>query len=52
MDERHVSGAVLGACAVTAAIPPVSKLALLEVSSLRARLRQLVELLERPWQWN
>jgi len=52
LAERDVPGGVVGACAVTARIPPLSKLALLEERSLHRRLEKLVEFLERPWQWN
>jgi Lon protease-like protein len=52
LDEQEVPSGVVGACAVTAKIPPLSKLALLEERSLRRRLEKLVEFIERPWQWN
>ncbi|MEM8882466.1 MAG: LON peptidase substrate-binding domain-containing protein [Planctomycetota bacterium] len=52
MEPHNVGSGVVSACAITAAIPPLSKLALLEERSVRRRLEQLVTYLERPWQWN
>jgi Lon protease-like protein len=52
MADRYISSGVVSACAITATIPPLYKLALLEERSLRRRLEKLVEYIERPWQWN
>ncbi|MHC4850286.1 MAG: LON peptidase substrate-binding domain-containing protein [Planctomycetota bacterium] len=52
MDDRHIASGVVSACAITATIPPLYKLALLEERSLHRRLEKLVEYIERPWQWN
>jgi Lon protease-like protein len=52
MDDRHIASGVVSACAITATIPPLYKLALLEERSLHRRLEKLVEYIERAWQWN
>ncbi|MHC4550616.1 MAG: LON peptidase substrate-binding domain-containing protein [Planctomycetota bacterium] len=48
----HIPSALINTCAVTAPLFPMDKLELLEERSLARRLDRLLELLERPWQWN
>ncbi|NJN14238.1 MAG: LON peptidase substrate-binding domain-containing protein [Planctomycetes bacterium] len=52
LDRERIPAALINTCAFTAPILPRHKLELLEETSLHRRLERLLELLERPWQWN
>jgi Lon protease-like protein len=47
-----VNSGLIGACAISARIPPLHKLELLQEPTLSRRLERLVEFIDRPWQWN
>ena len=51
LPER-IPAALVNTCALTAPILPLDKLGLLKERSIARRLDLLVDLLERPWQWN
>jgi Lon protease-like protein len=52
MGGEQLPAALINTCALTAPLFAMDKLRLLEERSLAQRLDQLVEYLERPWQWN
>ena len=52
LPGKDVDAGLVGACAVSARIPPLHKLELLQEPSLCRRLERLVEFIDRPWQWN
>ena len=52
VPHRDLGAAMVGACAVSAKVAALSKLELLGERSVQKRLEKLVELIERPWQWN
>ena len=51
-SEERLPSALVNTCALTAPVFPVHKLELLEERSLSRRAERLIELIERPWQWN
>jgi Lon protease-like protein len=52
LSAERIPTALVNTCAVTAPLFPMDKLELLAERSLERRLDRLLELLERPWQWN
>jgi Lon protease-like protein len=48
----QIGAAMVNTCALAAPVLPAQKLELLEERSLARRAERLIELLERPWQWN
>jgi len=52
LSTERIPSALVNTCAVTAPLFPIDKLELLAERSLARRLDRLLELLERPWQWN
>ena len=52
LAAERIPSALVNTCAVTAPLFPMDKLELLTERSLARRLDRLLELLERPWQWN
>ena len=52
LAPERIPTALVNTCAVTAPLFPMDKLELLQERSIARRLDRLIELLERPWQWN
>ena len=51
-SEDRLPTAVVNTCALTLPVFALHKLQLLEERSLARRVDRLIELIERPWQWN
>jgi Lon protease-like protein len=52
LPGERIDAAVVNTCAMTSPLRPFDKLRLLREEDAGRRLERLLELLDRPWQWN